>query len=200
MATSFQDPRFKTIAAMLAFYGVTGLTLDSTFIDKWIRGDCGGQERWVVKTLTDPESHEIDLKHSKPSSIAKIAGTKVPLNPMQVKDDRQDMEKQLLTITCKIDAVNKEDDEDLHLVLHDGGETMVGEIVFPCCPDVIDGHRRALLEKPFKQFGPFRANQEFKKHTWEVTGVVFVDFAHGQTGMLPNCIELHPIVDIHPID
>ena len=200
MATNFQDPRFKTILAMLAFYGVTGLTLDSTFVDKWIRGDCGGKERWVVKTLTDQESHDIDLKKSTTTTIAKIADMDVPFNPKQAKDDRQDMEKQLLTITCKIDRVIKEDDEDLHLVMHDGDESMVGEIVFPCCPDVIDAHRRKLFERPFKQFHPFRQGQAFKDHTWQVTGVVFVDFPHGQTGMLPNCIELHPIVDIHPID
>jgi hypothetical protein len=27
-----------------------------------------------------------------------------------------------------------------------------------------------------------------------VTGVAFVDFDHGQTGVAPNAIELHPIL------
>lgn len=201
MAAKFKDPRFKTIAAMLAFYGVTGVTLDSTFIQNWIKGDCGGEERWEVKRLTDAKNHEVDLTKSTKSSIAEIAALTVPFSATQVDNDRQQMETRLLTITCKIDKVIKEDDEDLHLVLRsEGGETMVGEIVFPCCPDLIAKHRRALFEKPFKQFAPFRAGQKFKDHTWQVTGVVFVDFSHGQSGMLPNCVELHPIIDIHPID
>jgi hypothetical protein len=28
-----------------------------------------------------------------------------------------------------------------------------------------------------------------------VTGVAFFDFQHGQTGVAPNAIELHPILD-----
>jgi Peptidase family S58 len=28
----------------------------------------------------------------------------------------------------------------------------------------------------------------------DVTGVGFFDFAHGQTGLAPNCIELHPVL------
>jgi hypothetical protein len=28
----------------------------------------------------------------------------------------------------------------------------------------------------------------------EVTGVAFFDFNHGQTGVAPNAIELHPIL------
>jgi hypothetical protein len=28
----------------------------------------------------------------------------------------------------------------------------------------------------------------------EVTGVAFFDFEHGQTGVAPNAIELHPIL------
>jgi hypothetical protein len=30
-----------------------------------------------------------------------------------------------------------------------------------------------------------------------VTGVAFFDFPHGQTGVAPNAIELHPILDFH---
>jgi hypothetical protein len=29
-----------------------------------------------------------------------------------------------------------------------------------------------------------------------VTGVGFFDFEHGQTGVAPNAIELHPVLDI----
>ena len=29
----------------------------------------------------------------------------------------------------------------------------------------------------------------------QVTGVAFFDFLHGQTGVAPNGIELHPVLD-----
>ncbi len=32
-----------------------------------------------------------------------------------------------------------------------------------------------------------------------VTGVAFWDFRHGQTGVAPNAIELHPVLAFHPI-
>jgi hypothetical protein len=31
----------------------------------------------------------------------------------------------------------------------------------------------------------------------KITGVAFVDFKHGQTGVAPNAIELHPILGFH---
>jgi hypothetical protein len=31
----------------------------------------------------------------------------------------------------------------------------------------------------------------------KITGVAFFDFKHGQTGVAPNAIELHPILDFH---
>lgn len=31
----------------------------------------------------------------------------------------------------------------------------------------------------------------------KVTGVAFFDFDHGQTGIAPNAIELHPVLGFH---
>ena len=77
---------------------------------------------------------------------------------------------------------------------------MVGEIVCPFCVEASNSGRKELFMNVFKSFDPFRAKRAYKKHRWKVTGVAFVDFSHGQTGMLPNCVELHPIVDIIPLD
>jgi len=42
---------------------------------------------------------------------------------------------------------------------------------------------------PESEFKVVRGNVEV-----DVTGVGFFDFAHGQTGLAPNCIELHPVL------
>lgn len=196
---SFRDKRFRSLAAALAFYGVGLLTLDGEFTDKWVRGDCGGKERWEVKTLADEASHSMNLKQSYHTTLAELAAMDPGFRSGRGQV-RSPFEKKLYTIECDITHVIKEDDEDLHLVLSDEGEEMVGEIVFPCCPDVEDAGRKELFETPFKQFHPYRARGEYKKYRWLVTGVAFVDFLHGQKGMLPTGVELHPILDIRRAD
>lgn len=201
----FKDKRFRSLATALGFYGLSLISLDSGYVDDWISGDCGGKERWDIKTLADDASEDIDLTRSEFTDIRTIAAIKPGFNPrLKAEKDRHPLEEKLFTITCRIKEVLKQDDEDLHLVLSDGTRTMVGEIVFPCCPDVKNGDHAALFKRAFQQFDPFRAGHAWEDHTWQVTGVAFVDYKHGgkkgQKGMLANCIELHPIVDIHPID
>src|SRR5260370_13401224 len=75
---------------------------------------------------------------------------------------------------------------------------MVTEITWPCC--VSGGSTFAA--------GIANARQQFDAHLTatkffqsvsipvQITGVGFFDFIHGQTGVAPNGIELHPILDI----
>jgi hypothetical protein len=34
----------------------------------------------------------------------------------------------------------------------------------------------------------------------EITGVGFFDFEHGQSGVAPNAIELHPVLAVRRVD
>src|SRR5205814_8288856 len=92
-----------------------------------------------------------------------------------------------------------EGDVDYHIVVQDGnGATMVTEIPCPCC---------VAGSSPFTA-GIANARQEFDSHFTatsffqavtvpvQITGVGFFDFIHGQAGVAPNGIELHPILDI----
>src|SRR5207244_6269620 len=83
-------------------------------------------------------------------------------------------------------------------VQDENGNTMVTEIPCPCC---------VVVGSPFTA-GIANARQEFDAHFTamtffqsvsvpvQITGVGFFDFIHGQTGVAPNGIELHPILDI----
>jgi hypothetical protein len=96
-----------------------------------------------------------------------------------------------------------EADGDIHLVI--GGpkhrhRTMIVE--FP---------KRSCVEKPFKRHEIVRARRRFLNNcgsisssSWtrlkgsvRIKGVGFWDAVHGQTGVAPNGVELHPVLGFH---
>jgi hypothetical protein len=80
-----------------------------------------------------------------------------------------------------------EDDLDHHLVLRTGSRTMIAETPSPLCTKWATGYRR-------KQMANARNAARLCSRA-RVTGVAFFDFLHGQTGVAPNGIELHPVLD-----
>src|SRR5262249_34553324 len=90
-------------------------------------------------------------------------------------------------------------DSDYHLVLDDGaGHTMIAEIPSSAC--VAAGspfaagisHARAQFDAVFTPTSSFKTTNTPVR----ITGVGMFDFLHGQTGVAPNGIELHPVIDI----
>src|SRR5512132_3197197 len=94
-----------------------------------------------------------------------------------------------------------EDDGDIHLVISVPGvpsKTMIVE--FP---------KKTCVASPFKRFRMSHARQQFLSNcgavsssSWlklagsvTITGVGFWDEKHGQTGIAPNGIELHPVLN-----
>jgi hypothetical protein len=91
-----------------------------------------------------------------------------------------------------------EADSDYHLVLSSGGKTMIAEIPSPAC--VTGGPLQPGIANARAEFDARLASstQRFQKVNLPVivTGVGFFDRVHGQTGVAPNGIELHPVLDI----
>src|SRR5439155_21783243 len=96
-----------------------------------------------------------------------------------------------------------EEDRDIHLVIAEPSNpsaTMITE--FPdadqCSGAVASGSAaemrtaRATLISAFGQ--PSSSQFTNLTGTVTITGVGFFDFLHGQTGVAPNGIELHPVV------
>jgi hypothetical protein len=90
-------------------------------------------------------------------------------------------------------------DSDYHLVLKDqGGQTMIAEIPSPKCVGPNSpflariAQARTQFDTHFNVTGSFQVVNEPVR----VTGVGFFDFQHGQRGVAPNAIELHPVLDI----
>ena len=107
-------------------------------------------------------------------------------------------------VEARLVAVFGEADGDFHLVLaspHDPTVTMIAEVPDPKCSgacasgfaEVYAQVRQTLmnrLDAPGGEAQPLA----------RVTGVGFFDFIHGQTGVAPNGIELHPVLAVEFTD
>ena len=152
------------------------------------------------KVLIDPEAQEI---HEKPivTTIAELQqiNTKLPENKYQEGKPRMEIEKQVYTIkNCFITDIIREDDNDLHLVIEDGNKnsphTMIAEIPDPKCPQA----QKSDWVGEYQDVQKFLLDhaENYRHFQFTITGVLFVDKAHGQTGKAPNSVEIHPILKI----
>jgi hypothetical protein len=136
-----------------------------------------GTERWTVKTLQDrpaliPAQTTIAYLTSRPP-------------PANLPDTRLPFERHIFTVTAAVVLIRHEADDDFHVVLSDGHRTMVTESPAPTCDT------RAYPNRQAQMAAARRALRICPRA--RVTGVAFFDFDHGQTGVAPNAIELHPI-------
>lgn len=95
-------------------------------------------------------------------------------------------EQHVFRVTAAVTLVRPEDDGDLHLVLDDGQRTMIAESPSSSCTTRATPTRR-------RQMAQARAQVSLCSRA-VVTGVAFFAFKHGQTGVAPNAIELHPVL------
>lgn len=139
-----------------------------------------GVERWKVKTLQDRPR----LLRRRPATIAKLVG--LPAPPV-LPPTRLPYERHVFSVRAAVTLVRLEEDSDLHLVLRQGPHHMIAEAPLPACAT------RGTLYRRRQMANVRNAVRLCGRAT--VTGVAFFDFQHGQTGVAPNAIELHPILE-----
>jgi hypothetical protein len=132
-----------------------------------------------VKTLQDRPS-------LLPQSDATIESLVTRRPPSELSGARHPFERHVFRVTAAVTLVRAEDDGDLHLVLSDGGQTMIAESPSASC-----GSGASLQHR--RQMAKARTLVQLCARA-RVTGVAFFDFNHGQTGVAPNAIELHPVL------
>jgi hypothetical protein len=168
-----------------------------------------GVERWAVKTGTDPEAANVTMT-AKQSTIAELIAFPAPDQPVSRVADEP--ECQVYTIEATVTAAKMEADSDYHLALADDqGNTMIAEAACPgCCSgspwlDQIKAARSAVeqaipaLASPQMKLAAASstgASYQDVNLKAKITGVGFFDRIHGQRGVAPNGIELHPVLDI----
>jgi hypothetical protein len=139
-----------------------------------------GVERWTVKTLQDRPM----LLAPKATTIAFLTSRPAPAS---LPNARLPFERHIYTVTAAVTLVRAESDGDFHLVLTDrSSRTMIAE-----SPEA--GCNSGATPARIKQMQTARAAVRLCTKA-RVTGVAFFDFKHGQTGVAPNAIELHPVL------
>lgn len=150
-----------------------------------------GVERWAVKTLTDPAANQVHLTPQE-TTVADLVSIAPPASPT---DRVGPTETQAFRLAGTLTVIKQESDSDYHLVVSDGqGNTMIVESTSPSCAQgslvlsQIEQVRGAINSRGGTSMSlPVPVT---------VTGVGFFDRLHGQTGVAPNGIELHPLLSI----
>jgi hypothetical protein len=156
-------------------------------------GKCG-TERWNVKTGTDSQAPGVSLP-PEPNTIATLTALPAAGGGSSRESPTETTLWELKDVTLTM--IKLETDSDYHMVLSDGAHTMIAEIPYPSCTSgspwtCFVTHARSLVDSRFT----VAPTPQYPSLTVTVRGVGFFDFLHGQTGVAPNGIELHPVLQI----
>ena len=157
-----------------------------------------GVERWSVKTGTDEDVAQVNLAPVTPTSIATMRSWPAP-STLPASNRLAPYETTNWTVTATLVKFKREEDSDYHIVIADhDGNTMITEVAAPLCVGP-DSPLFSGIANARSQFdNRFTASSSFQTVNVPVriTGTGFFDFQHGQTGVAPNAIEIHPVLDI----
>jgi hypothetical protein len=145
-----------------------------------IRPAACGVERWKVKTLQDRSR----LLRPRLSTVANLA--RLP-RPKRLPATRLPAERHIFSVIAAVTLIRPETDQDLHLVLESGSDHMIAEA--PLAPSCTVNATRFRKRQMADARSAVRLCAQVR-----VVGVQFWDFKHGQTGVAPTAIELHPIL------
>lgn len=158
-----------------------------------------GVWRWDVKTLSDPARRDVDFG---PQAIQiQALRKKDPPASLSTDTPRQDgIEKQVYRVRAQVITATIEDDSDIHLVIATRGrrkQTMIVEFPNPGCVDsrFKRSEMRHARASMLDACGSISSSSFTDlKGKVVIRGVGFWDELHGQTGVAPNGIELHPVL------
>jgi hypothetical protein len=157
-----------------------------------------GVERWSVKTGTDPDSGLVNLSSTTSTTISNMRAFAAP-SPIPANNRVQPAETTVWVISATLTQYKLESDSDYHLILDDGaGHTMIAEIPSPSCVGTSSPFASGISHARSQFDAAYTATTSFQTANVpvQITGIGMFDFLHGQTGVAPNGIELHPVIDI----
>ncbi len=163
------------------------------------RTSCG-VERWSVKTLTDKDAAAVKTK-AKTTSVRTLRRLRPPPD-LRHRGRIPGVETTTYRVRAVLVEMKIEDDGDVHLVIAQPGATGLTLIVeFPaysCTQGAAASARKRMRSARtalVKACGaPSTSSFTHLRGAATITGVGFFDVIHGQTGVAPNGIELHPVL------
>lgn len=156
-----------------------------------------GTERWSVKTATDDDRHRVSTT-PRDTSIRFLRTRHTPSYRPQTARVGP-VELTTYRVHARLVEYVREDDGDYHLVLADrSGRTMIAEIPDPSCVARISPVKAAIRLARTRMDAHFGVTTSFKAANVRVviSGIGFFDYFHGQTGMAPDDLELHPVTGL----
>ncbi len=164
-----------------------------------------GVERIEIKTLTDPTAGSVQMTPVQ-TTVENLRIIPIPPGYNRYDDSfRYPAELHVYTVTAQIIGFKHESDRDFHIVIaspDNAAQTMIAEPPDPNCPlSQKSGHAaqfEAVRDTMVRCFGePTTYFRRLSGHPIAVlTGVGYFDPLHGQTGVAPNGIELHPLLSL----
>jgi hypothetical protein len=156
-------------------------------------GSCG-TERWNIKTGTDSQASSVSLV-PQPTTIATLVGLPAAGGGSSRESPTETTLWELKDVTMSL--IKLESDSDYHIVVSDGSHTMIVEIPYPNCAQgstwsCFISRARSEVDAKFS----VSSSPQYPAQTITVRGVGFFDSNHGQTGVAPNAIELHAVLQI----
>jgi hypothetical protein len=157
-----------------------------------------GVERWSVKTGTDADIGLVNVNASTATTITTLRALATPAS-LPSNNRVQPTETTVFTLNATLTQYKLESDSDYHLVLQDAsGNTMIAEIPSPNCVGAGSPFGTGIQSARSQFDAKYTATGSFQTANIPVAirGVGFFDFLHGQTGVAPNGIEIHPVLNI----
>jgi hypothetical protein len=157
-----------------------------------------GVERWTIKTGTDAGAPAINLGTYISTTIYNMQSSAKPAS-LPATSRLSPRETTQYSVGGTLTKYVREGDSDYHLVIQDSsGRTMIVELPSINCVGAGSpfGSRISTARAQFD--ARFTATSSMKTTSTPVTvrGIGFWDFLHGQTGVAPNGIEIHPVLNI----
>ena len=155
--------------------------------------------RWDVKTRSDPDRKDVVLTPQS-TTVTALRKKDAPSGLSTDTPRLSGIEKQVYRVRAQVITATIEDDSDVHLVIALPGaraKTMIVEFPHPRCVD--KPFRRPQIRRARRQFfdacGSISSSSFTDlRGTVTLTGVGFWDEDHGQKGVAPNAVELHPVL------
>jgi len=158
-----------------------------------------GLERQSVKTLTDTRASRVSFD-PKTATVNQLRALSAP----GVGRDSPRLPGEFSTYKLKVRlrSMKIEDDSDVHLVIADptnAQHTMIVEFPNAGCVRKAGALSRRRMTRArsalLRACGPAHTSSfRLLRGSATITGVAFFDVIHGQRGVAPNGIELHPVL------
>lgn len=158
-----------------------------------------GVERRAVKTLTDDGASRVSFV-AKPTTIGALR--LLPAPDVGRNSPRLPGEFSTYRVKVRLSSMKIEDDSDIHLVIADptnARRTMIAEFPNAGCVRGAGATSRQRMATAraalLRACGPAGTGRfQLLTGTATITGVAFFDVIHGQRGVAPNGVELHPVI------